>query len=46
MDKSPSGSPEMYKGTEANVSPSTLLDRNNSKIASDSNIPILFIFLH
>ena len=45
IDKVPSGSPEIYKGTEAKVSPSALLAKNNSKNAHDRNNPIFFIFV-
>ena len=45
IDKVPSGSPEIYIGTEAKVSPSALLAKNNSKNAHDRNNPIFFIFV-
>tara|TARA_B100001996_G_C18238921_1_gene430598 strand:- start:331 stop:492 length:162 start_codon:yes stop_codon:yes gene_type:complete len=43
IDNTPSGSPEIYKGTEAKVSPSTLLDNTRKKKASDRKKPIFFI---
>ena len=45
MDRTPSGSPDIYNGTEAKVSPSTLLTKNNNKNANDRNNPIFFIFI-
>ena len=45
IDKRPSGSPDMYNGTEAKVSPWAPLPKNNNKNANDRNIPIFFIFI-
>ena len=46
IDKIPSGSPEIYSGTEAKVSPSVLPAKDNSKKANDRKNTIFLILYY